>query len=85
MCLWFKDQNTLNTDLDNLELITRAENMRRNSSSLNLPDGYVAFTICGKNNMHLYDEILKDKDLIEVKRQQLLLNRKIKFLKNADQ
>lgn len=31
MCLWFKDGNSLNCTLRNLELITRAENMRRNS------------------------------------------------------
>lgn len=30
-CLWFKDGDTLNCRLSNLELITRAENMRRNS------------------------------------------------------
>lgn len=76
-CLWFKDGNSLNPDVDNLELITRAENMRRNSCSLRLTDGYVAFTICGKNNMHLYDEILKNKTLIALKRKQLQLKRTI--------
>lgn len=30
-CLWFKDGNTLNEKLSNLELITRAELMRRNT------------------------------------------------------
>ena len=30
-CLWFKDGNTNNVCLENLELITRAENMVRNS------------------------------------------------------
>jgi len=30
-CLWFKDGNSLNCKLENLEVITRAENMRRNS------------------------------------------------------
>jgi hypothetical protein len=77
-CLWFKDGNSLNPDPDNMELITRAENMRRNSCSLRLTDSYVAFTICGKNNLHLYKDVLKRKDLIEVKRQQLLLRRKIR-------
>lgn len=32
MCLWFKDGNTLNCTLKNLELITRAENLKRNRS-----------------------------------------------------
>lgn len=30
-CLWFKDGNSLNCKLSNLELITRAENMKRNT------------------------------------------------------
>lgn len=77
-CLWFIDGNPLNVELSNLELITRAENMKRNSCSLRLTDGYIAFCLCGKNNMHLYEEMLKNKELIEVKRQQLLLRRKIK-------
>lgn len=35
-CLWFKDRNRANPDPENLELITRAENMRRNTVH-NLP------------------------------------------------
>lgn len=84
-CLWFKDEDSMNTDLKNLELITRAENMKRNSCSLRLTDGYVAQTIAGKNGKHIYDEILKRKDLIEVKRLQLQLNRQIKQYQNAQQ
>lgn len=30
-CLWFKDGNSLNCELENLELITRAENCSRNT------------------------------------------------------
>lgn len=30
-CLWFRDGDTMNVTLDNLELITRAERMRRNT------------------------------------------------------
>lgn len=77
-CLWCKDGNSLNADADNWELITRAENMRRNSCSKRLTDGYVAMTICGKNNMHLFEEVMKDKKLIEIKRQQILMNRKLR-------
>lgn len=37
-CLWFKDRNPLNCLLPNLELITRAENLRRNRDEyLSLP------------------------------------------------
>jgi hypothetical protein len=76
-CLWCKDGNTLNCDPENWEIITRGENVKRNSGSLHLADGYVAFTIVGKNNMHLYEETLKNKKVIELKRQQLLLKRTI--------
>lgn len=38
-CLWFKDGNSLNADISNLELITRQENLRRNRSNyLDLPE-----------------------------------------------
>jgi len=36
-CLWFKNQDSLDCRLDNLELITREENMRRNTVH-NLPE-----------------------------------------------
>jgi hypothetical protein len=76
-CLWFKDGNTMNVDLSNLELITRAENVRRNSGSLNLADGYVALMLAGRNNKELIPELKKNKPLIELKRQSIILNRTI--------
>lgn len=42
-CLWFKDGNSMNCTLKNLELITRAENMRRNTIH-NLPKELVQVT-----------------------------------------
>lgn len=72
-----KDGNTLNCDPSNWYPLSLKENMKRNSASKNLSDGYIAFTIVGKNNMHLFEEVLKDKKLLEVKRQQILLNRTI--------
>lgn len=37
-CIWFKDKNTLNVKIGNLELITRAENLKRNRADyLQLP------------------------------------------------
>jgi len=33
MCLWFRDQNPLNCNLENLEAITMAERLRRNISN----------------------------------------------------
>lgn len=83
MCLWFIDGDSLNCELDNLELVTRAENMKRNSASVNLTDGYVAQTIVGKKGRHLFEEIKANKDLIEVKRLQLLINRQIKKHESA--
>jgi hypothetical protein len=89
-CLWFKDRNSLNCSLDNLELITRVENMKRNSCSLNLTDTYVANTLCRKKGgLGLYDTearelILQNKPLLDLKRQQLLLNRTINGCKKIN-
>lgn len=73
-----KDGNTLNCKPSNWYPLSKVENMRRNSASLHLTDGYVAQTIVGKNGSHLYDEVLKNPDIIESKRTQLQLNRTIK-------
>lgn len=82
MVVGFKDGNTLNCLLDNLYLLEMTENMKRNSSSVNLKDGFVAQTIVGsrnvKKNRTLYQAIKENKPLLEVKRAQLLLNREIK-------
>lgn len=80
-CLWFIDGDTLNAEPENLELITRAENMQRNSGARNLPDGMVAAYLARESyavNQEKRDEYLKHPDLIELKRKQLLLNRAIK-------
>jgi hypothetical protein len=73
-----KDGNTLNCKPSNWYLMTKVDNMKRNSSSLRLTDGYVAFTIVGRTGMDVYEDVLKNKDLIELKRAQLKLNRTIK-------
>lgn len=74
-----KDGDTLNCKTSNWYLMSMADNVRRNSGSLNLADGYVAKTIVGKySDPELLEEIKKNKTLIELKRSQLLLNRKIK-------
>lgn len=80
MCLWFKDGNTMNCSLDNLEEISRKENLNRNSGNEILSDKYVARMLAG--NAHLNVEILplikEDPQLLEIKRNQLILKRKIK-------
>lgn len=78
----FKDGNRSNCNIENLYMISRAEQMKNeNSASKNLPDGIIANWIVGERgkNKELIKEI-KDNhpQLIELKRQQILLNRKIK-------
>lgn len=76
----FKDGDSMNCELDNLEMITLAENMLRNSCSINLTDNYVARTIIGKGGDKETAQLLVEKapDLIVLKRTQLLVNREIK-------
>lgn len=85
----FKDGNRQNCDINNLYLISREEQMKQNSGSINLTDGIVAAYIAGGRgkNKSLIPLIRKHQPLIELKRQQLLLNRKIKDhgKRNADE
>lgn len=77
----FKDGNRLNCAIDNLYLITRGEQMKDNSGSLNLPDGMVAAYLAGSRSTRdkaLVEELKKYPELLEIKRKQLLLNREIK-------
>jgi hypothetical protein len=76
----FKDGNPLNCCPLNLRLISRAENMLRNTPVFELRDSAVANYMAmssRKMNKELRDEFLKHPDLLELKRQQLLLNRAI--------
>jgi hypothetical protein len=74
----FKDGNNMNLSLDNLELISNGELARRNAqkSSVGLSDNYIAGILTHKDR-ELRDELKKDPELLDFKRQQLLLNRKI--------
>lgn len=56
MCLWFKDGNTMNCSLRNLELITRAENLRRNRVNFLIlpPEVRTASTLIKKLNKKIY-------------------------------
>ena len=78
MIIVFKSGDTMDCALDNLELITKAENMKRNSGAINLPDGMVATYLAGKNHPELIAEYLKYPTLIETKRLQIQLKREIK-------
>lgn len=84
-CLWFKNGDTLNCTLENLELITRAENLERN----NLSDHGVASKMArltgarGQVDRELKDYLVENApDLVELKRQQLILQREIKNQRN---
>lgn len=78
----FKDGDTLNCDINNLYMISRGEQMKNeNSASKNLPDSAVAVYLVGKRGKDkaLVEEIKSNHpELIELKRTQILLNRKIK-------
>lgn len=77
----FRDGNRLNCDIDNLYLIRREDQMLRNSGALNLPDGMVAKYLAGSHSSYdpaLMEELLNHPELLELKRQQILLNRNIK-------
>lgn len=76
-CLWFKDGNSLNVNLSNMEMITRKENRLRNSASRNLTDRFVAFTLASRMHPEMVAEYLKQPELIKIKRDQLKLNRAI--------
>lgn len=73
----FKDPSkTMDCRPSKLELISRQENMRRNSASLNLSDGYVANCLAWRNK-EAAKAVLQHSDLIELKRTSLILNRTI--------
>ena len=74
----FKDRDVTNCDISNLQLLSRAQNMLRNSGSLHLSDGLVAFYLAGKNKKHLIPEFKKHPELLELKRNNILLKRNIK-------
>jgi hypothetical protein len=76
--LMCKDGNHLNADASNWYPLSAADQVRRNSGSIHLSDGFVAFTIATKNNLELVPEILKRPDLIEAQRELIKLKRAIK-------
>jgi len=77
-CLWFKDGDSLNVELNNLECITRKENILRNNDPDNPTDNKVAMYMAMKSkkvNKELQKELLNHPELLDIKRQQLKLNR----------
>lgn len=79
MCLWFKDGNSLNCTLENLEVITRQENIDRNIGREHLSDKYVARMLIGnRTDNELLPLVESDTELLEIKRNQIILKRQIK-------
>lgn len=81
----FRDGDTMNCSLRNLELITMADNAIRNASgdkgrsARELTDNYIAGKIVGRGNKKLRKAFIQaNPGLIHLKRTQLLLNREIK-------
>lgn len=73
----FKDGDTMNCELENLESLTRKELRIRNSGSTLLTDKYVARMLSGSNTENDPAVYLERPELIELKRTQLKLNRAI--------
>lgn len=84
----FKDGDSLNCKLSSLQLISMKENRVKNSCSVNLTDNYVAMALARKKGgLGLHDKqllgfIKNNKELIDLKRKQLLLDRKLKNITN---
>ncbi|WP_313261906.1 HNH endonuclease signature motif containing protein [Sphingobacterium sp.] len=80
-CLWCKDGDTLNCDPSNWELISRKENLRRNNLSDSAVASKLARIKAGKQGNFIDPEAkleyLKHPILIQLKRDQLILNAQI--------
>lgn len=72
----FKDGNSMDCTPENLMLLTRKQNMIRNSASTNLTDGYIANCLAWRDKEKAA-EYLKQPLLIQLKRESLKLNRTI--------
>jgi len=82
----FKDGDTMNCVLENLECISDREIQLRNSGTINLADKFVAFCMLGQKSTKEQRQsiIVNHPDLIELKRTQMLLTRKIKENNESD-
>lgn len=74
----FRDGDHLNCDINNLYAIKRNEQILENSGAINLPDAMIASYLAGKKRPDLKEEFQKHPQLLDLKRKQLIINRKIK-------
>lgn len=77
MVLIFVDGDSMNVVLENLKLITMAENALRNSGTINLPDSYVASRMAVRQP-ELKKALLEQPELIDLQRKTYQLKRTIK-------
>lgn len=87
-CIWFKDGNSLNPVISNLELITRAENLKRNqpkdlysnTDKYRLKsDKYIAGFFVGKNKKKRASFAERYPELIKLKRAELKLRKELRY------
>tara|TARA_R110000803_G_scaffold36811_6_gene79161 strand:+ start:1853 stop:2689 length:837 start_codon:yes stop_codon:yes gene_type:complete len=78
--LRFIDGNSLNCVLENIEVVTRGEHAIRNApwQTGNYTDKFVAHLLAGHRSRDIIPELMKETELLDVKRQQLILNQEIK-------
>ena len=72
----FKDGNQMNAVLENLEMISMQDNMRRNSGVVNLPDNYIAYLITGKFYKNIKEDVKQIPELLDLKRASVIIKRK---------
>lgn len=80
----FRDKDSMNCELENLEMISRAEHARRNHNKekaantiRNLSDKFVAGRIA-MGNKRLRKKLIKEPELLDVARQNMFLKRQTK-------
>lgn len=78
MCICFKDGDSMNCVLGNLEMISMAENLERKRFLDSTVASKLAAQGRGKVDYALKEEYLKHPKLIELKRKQLILSSQIK-------
>jgi len=71
------DGNSLNNDISNLAIRSRAEHLKANFGMDTLTDEYIALVL-SRNDPELRQHIIQHKDLIELKRNQLKLKQQWK-------
>jgi hypothetical protein len=88
MIIIFKDKDSMNCDINNLQMISRAENARRNynrekvkKTNEKISDKQIVGRLA-RQKPELKKELFKNPDLLDVARKATILNREIKKITN---